>query len=68
MKDERVDYLRQSGFVFPSSRQAAMQHNATSFNPLTNNLATFAPPNFDRELDMEQNDRDYPRYGETGDF
>lgn len=68
MKDEREDYLRQTGFVFPSSRLSAMQHNATAFNPLTNGLGTFAPPNFDRELDMEPNDRDYPRYGETGDF
>ena len=68
MKDDRVDYLRQNGFVFPSSRQAVLQRNTTSFNPLTNGLSTFAPPQFDRELDMQKNDQKYPRYGVTGDF
>ena len=68
MKDESVDYLRQNGFVLPSSYQAAKQHDASGFNPLTNGMGTFAPPQFPRELETEQNDRDYPRYGETGDF
>lgn len=68
MKDERVDYLRQNGFVFPSSQQMVPQRNATPFNPLQNRLSTFAPPQFEQGVDMQQNERPYPRYGTAGDF
>jgi hypothetical protein len=68
MKDEQVDYLKQRAFVLPSSQQMVPQRNNTSFNPLQNGMSMFSPPEFDDEVDMQQNDRMYPRYGTTGDF
>lgn len=68
MNNEREDYLRQKAFILPSSQQMVPQRNNTSFNPLSNGMSTFTPPEFDREVDMQQNDQNYPRYGTFGDF